>query len=191
MKTTTDPAILAPLFAYLDELSGPADIKRLRQILESLDLTREDFGEHVNFCDTNYERNLIREGQWYQAFCICWKNGQRSSIHDHAQAVCGVRVVKGSCTETKYKHCCKGQVVATGSCEMHEGQVCVSVESETHQISNLSDDGSDLITLHIYSPPMREFRTFDVVNGTITIVRDNGDGCCTPVRTYRCDEESK
>lgn len=189
MRTTSDPAILAPLFEYLDQLSGPADVATLRAILESLELTRDDFNGHVEFCETNYKRNLIRQGQWYQAFCICWKSGQRSSIHDHAQTVCGVRVVEGTCTETVYKHCCKGQVVPTGSCEMTKGQVCVSVEKDTHQISNLANDGGDLITLHIYSPPLLEFRTFDIVNGTITVVRDDGDGCCKPVRTYRCGEE--
>ena len=39
---------------------------------------------------------------WYQAWVMCWRNGQRSPIHDHKGSSCAVRVLRGTLTETLF-----------------------------------------------------------------------------------------
>ena len=34
------------------------------------------------------------------------------------------------------------------------GRCCASQDQDIHQISNIAADGSDLVTLHVYSPPL-------------------------------------
>ena len=106
------------------------------------------------FSDKRYQRNLMQEGPSYQALVLCWRAGQRSPIHDHAGSSCGVRVIEGTAVETLFERTEAGHVYATGSRELTPGHCCVSADSDIHQLSNLQSDGRDLVTMHIYSPPL-------------------------------------
>jgi cysteine dioxygenase len=80
---------LDPLLSYLDGLTGRAPLAELVHELSRLDVTCEDVAEHIRFNDRQYARNLIKAGPWYFLLALCWKNGQRSPVHDHAS--CGAR----------------------------------------------------------------------------------------------------
>src|SRR5205807_7632445 len=43
---------------------------------------------------------------------LCWRNGQRSPIHDHRGSSCGVRVLRGTMTETQFAFAPNGHVKA-------------------------------------------------------------------------------
>jgi len=45
-------------------------------------------------------------------------------------------------------------VYATGSRQLAAGHTCASQDADVHQMSNLQPEGSDLVTLHVYSPPL-------------------------------------
>lgn len=183
LKSETEIEALVPLFEYLESLTGRASIADLDRVLRSIDVTVEDVAEHIRYCDEHYKRNLIREGRWYQAYALCWKSGQRSPIHDHTNTTCGVRVLAGRGVETIYEPSPCGQMMAVQSRPLNVGDICASQDSDTHQISNLQPAGQNLITLHIYSPPLREFHTYSATDGTVNRVRDVGNGCCEVVET--------
>ena len=86
---------LQPLFDYLDQLTGRAPLDELTAVMNNLDIDCDDVADFVRFSCSHYARNLLRAGDWYHALVMCWKNGQRSPIHDHAQSSCGVRVLRG------------------------------------------------------------------------------------------------
>ena len=67
-------------------------------------------------------RNLVRAGEWYNVWVMCWKNGQRSPVHDHAASGCVVRVLKGTLTETRYEFAPNGAIKAVGSRELKAGE---------------------------------------------------------------------
>jgi cysteine dioxygenase len=161
--TTTATAKLAPLLAYLDSLTTErADVQRLAEALDRLDgLSADDLREYAVFDDHDYRRNLVVEGPMYEVLLLCWKSGQRSPIHDHAHSVCGVKVLEGRLTEVRYRETPCGQVVAKDCREMELGGICASVDHDIHEISNLEAEGEDLITMHIYSPPLREMAMYD------------------------------
>src|SRR5439155_1043142 len=106
------------------------------------------------FSAERYVRNRLHDGPAYQALVLCWRNGQRSPIHNHRGSRCGVKVLRGVAVETVFAPAPNGMVYATGSRELRTGHICASSDEDIHQISNLQGGGADLITLHLYSPPL-------------------------------------
>ena len=166
MPAQTLPASLQPLVEYLDGLEERASIDRTRALLERGGVSLDDVGEWVAFGASNYRRNLVTLGRWYELLVICWKSGQRSPIHDHAASTCGLKVLAGVCSETVFDRSPCGQMVARSTRELHAGQVCASQDADTHQVSNLQPPGHDLVTLHLYSPPLRAMKQFSITGGS-------------------------
>lgn len=159
---------LNELFAYLDGLDGRASLEELKAKVIDLELEVEHLSPHVRFSDRVYARNLVRAGEWYHAWVLCWKNGQRSPIHNHAGSSCCVKVLRGTATETLFEFAPNGHVKAVFSRDLYEGSVLGSEDSDMHQVSNLQAGGADLVTLHIYSPPLLRMETYsltDLVRG--------------------------
>ncbi len=182
MPTLTTPARLEPLIAYLSDLRGRATIERLRELLAESNVTLDDVHDFVEFDHERYRRNLLAIGAWFEILVICWRSGQRSPIHDHAASTCGLKILEGVCSETIFERAPCGQVVARRTQDMVTGQVCASQDADTHQVSNLQPDGEDLVTLHIYSPPLRSMKRFSITGNTVDEYRpqtfefSGGDG---------------
>ncbi|MBC7835733.1 MAG: cysteine dioxygenase family protein [Phycisphaerales bacterium] len=180
MKTQLAPPdrcslTLDEFFEYMDSLAQRAPLHELEWRLRALAITIDDVAAQVQFGTDRYRRNLMREGAQYQALILCWRSGQRSPIHNHAHSTCGVRVLKGIATETVFDVSPCGLVKAVSSSDCIEGDVVVTQDSDTHQMSNLEEPGHDLVTLHIYSPPLRWMDTFSLTNGRVERVSEHVD----------------
>ena len=159
---------LAPLLRYLDGLDGRASLDALQSVVASLDVDCTELQEYMRFSERGYTRNLVRAGPWYHVLVLCWKNGRRSPIHDHAGSSCCVRVLRGVLTETRFVFAANGHIKAVDSQDLQAGAVCGSQDADMHQVSNLQPPSADLVTLHIYSPPlltMGTYSLFDTLRG--------------------------
>ena len=165
-------ASLETLFDYLDHLTRRASVEELDAILRSVDVTFEDVAAFARFDEDRYRRNLLREGHWYHVLVLCWRSGQRSPIHDHARSTCGLRVLRGSLTETVFEPAPCGQIKAVRSQTLHAPEYVVTADADIHQVSNLEPAGHDLVTLHIYSPPLYEMGTYSLTSPRVERVRD-------------------
>ncbi len=165
---------LADFLRELDAYAGHVPLDELVRRMEALDLPWDACEPFARFNPNGYRRNLMHAGPAYSALLLCWRAGQRSPIHDHRGSSCGVRVVRGVLTETLFSRTSHGCIYATGSHELGEGAVCGSYDQDIHQISNLQPPGSDLVTLHVYSPPLM---TMGMYSLTDTVVR----AFCDPV----------
>jgi cysteine dioxygenase len=157
---------LDTLFRYLDGLQERAPLPQLTSILVDIDIDCDDVAEFVRFSDRGYTRNLVRAGPCYNVLVLCWKNGQRSPIHDHKGSSCGVRVLRGHLTETLFEFAPNGHVKATFSREAFPGSVIGSEDTDMHQVSNLQEGDADLVTLHVYSPPLLWMGTYSLTDRT-------------------------
>ncbi len=157
---------LTPLFEYLDGLDGQASLDELTAALGRLDLSAADLGEFVRFGAQSYTHNLVKGGRWYQVWVLCWKNGQRSPIHDHRGSSCGVRVLRGTATQTEFVFAPNGHVKAVRSDDLPAGSVLGSLDTDLHQVSNLQAGDADLVTLHVYSPPLLKMGTYSLTDLT-------------------------
>jgi cysteine dioxygenase len=156
------PLALEPLFRYLDGLPGPAPLPELCAAVARLNVGWQDLAGWITFSRQGYCRNLVRAGDWYHVLVLCWKNGQRSPIHDHAGSSCCVRVLRGTLTETRFAFAANGLVKALGSEDFPPGSVLGSLDADMHQVSNLQAGGADLVTLHVYSPPLVRMGTYSL-----------------------------
>lgn len=151
---------LARLFATLDRRAGPIDVDFLKHALRDTPLTRADLGPHAAFGRACYTRNLLHTGPAYQALALCWRSGQRSPIHDHRGSGCALKVIIGTATEVKFERSPSGLISPTAVTRLAAGGIAASEDDDMHQMGNLEPVGHDLITLHLYSPPLRTMGTY-------------------------------
>lgn len=164
MTRSTLQSSLGSLVEYLDGLETRAPVEELDRLLGELRLDWSDVAEFEQYGEKGYRRNLIRGGEWYHLLLICWRSGQRSPIHNHAESTCGLKVLKGVATETKFDMTPSRLVKAVSSRDLRAGEVCSSRDADIHQVSNLQEAGHDLATLHIYSPPLLRMKTYSLTD---------------------------
>jgi cysteine dioxygenase len=157
-------APLATLYQYLDALQDRPPLQKLAAKVARQELTCEDVAEFIRFSDQGYTRNRVRSGPWYHVLVLCWKNGQRSPIHDHAGSACALRVLRGVLTETLFEFTPNGHVKAIISRDFPPGSVVASQDSDLHQVSNLQPGMADLVTLHVYTPPLELMGTYSLTD---------------------------
>jgi cysteine dioxygenase len=161
------PLTLSDFLARMDRHPQRVPLDELTRLMTDLSIAMDDVCEFTQFGETTYRRNLMHAGPGYHALILCWKNGQRSPIHDHRGSSCGVRVLKGVATETYFDKSPNGLIYAVSSRELREGQICGSQDADIHQISNLQPGGADLVTLHVYSPPLMVMGTYSLLDQSV------------------------
>ncbi len=169
------PTGLNELVGYLENLTKRADVNQLSRLLSDTSPSLADLRPFVEFGDRTYRRNLIHQSRWFELLCICWRSGQRSPIHDHAQSTCGLKIITGVATETIFATTECGQIKAVSSTDYRTGHVCSSQDADIHQVSNLQLSGKDLVTLHVYSPPITCMDTYSLLDSTRSIYVPHND----------------
>jgi cysteine dioxygenase len=157
-------ANLSELFGILDALQQRVPLPDLKALLGGCGVGCEEVAHLLRFSAKTYQRIPLRGSDWYQAWVMCWRNGQRSPIHDHRGSSCGVRVLQGVLTETLFDFAANGHVKARGSHDFEPGDVIGGEDSDVHQVSNLQAASADLVTLHVYSPPLVFMGTYDMTS---------------------------
>jgi cysteine dioxygenase len=150
------------LFAELDRFDEPLTLPTILDWLADSGLTAGDLADFLSFSPDRYIRNLVHAGPTYQALVLCWRNGQRSPIHNHRGSACGVKVLRGTATETVFARAANGQIVPDHTRDLPPGDICASQDADVHQVSNLQSGGADLVTLHLYSPPLLRMEVFSL-----------------------------
>jgi cysteine dioxygenase len=153
---------LDAMLQYLDTLSGRPPLAELTANLARFRIGLDNVARFVRFADGYYQRNLVRAGPCYHAWVLCWKNGQRSPIHDHHGSSCVVRVLRGTLTETLFEFAANGHVKAVSSRDYPPGSLFGSQDTDLHQVSNLQAGSADLVTLHVYAPPLLAMGTYSL-----------------------------
>eukprot|EP00128_Syssomonas_multiformis_P009043 Colp12_sorted_trinity150504_noHs@18502 len=165
------PKTLEELCARLDvALSGEsADADAVQFLMESYKSTKADWAKYAHFAPHRYTRNLVSEGNGkYNLMVLCWAEGQASSIHDHANAHCFMKVLDGECDEALYEWS-----EVNSEHEMHPKRILRYKKDQVayihdkigiHRVENPSHT-KKCVTLHLYSPPYQSCHAFDERTG--------------------------
>lgn len=164
---------LASLIRYLDSLRGRADLAVLQRLLTEAGVTRADIEEACVFGTRGYRRNTISRSDWYELLALCWRSGDCTPIHDHKGSSCAFRVVAGEGTEIRFVPTASGLVCPSQTNRMRPGYVCAAEDADIHQVANMQGAGTDLITLHIYSPPIEKMNTYEYAQPSL---REGAEG---------------
>jgi cysteine dioxygenase len=137
----------------------------LRRFVSNLRVNRSDIEPHIHFTDERYARNLVQRTEDFECLVLCWKPGQRSPIHDHANSICTVYTVEGVLSADNYRKMANGHVRADYSEDFRPGSVLSIQTTEIHQVSNLQDS-APLISLHFYLGPLENSFLYSVQRPT-------------------------
>jgi cysteine dioxygenase len=151
---------LARLLAYLESLTTRADLNILAKLLSETDVSRTDIGASCVFNAGGYKRNTIAKTEWFELLALCWHSGHCTPIHDHAGVSCAFKVVEGTGTEIRFAKTPSGLICPTQTNQMQPGYICAAEDADIHQVANMQAPGLDLITMHIYSPPIAKMHTY-------------------------------
>ena len=158
---------LQQLLDTLDQYETRIPLDVLEDALNRVEITCDCVKDQLIFDEGFYQRNLLHDGPAYQALVICWLNGQRSLIHDHIGSSCGVKVLRGTASETTFGWSDNRMIYPVRTVELAQGTVCASQDKDIHQISNLQAGGSDLVTLHIYSPRLVKMGVYSLTESRV------------------------
>jgi cysteine dioxygenase len=147
--------------------SGIRDIPKVGAIMESYNHELDEWKMFEFYDKFRYTRNLIAtDGKTFTLMLLCWNNGHKSPIHDHAGSECWVKVLKGNALEELFENpkSEEEELHQTASNLHGEGGVCFINDSiGLHRIANASQE-TPLVTLHCYSPPFDSCKAF--IDGT-------------------------
>lgn len=159
--TNQDHRGLAWLIAQLDACGSLLDQATLRQLLME---TRLDPAELAAYVDqrsgSGGGRRVIRR-ESYEVLVFTWKPSEGSAAHDHCGSLCGLKVVRGELTERFFAEGPDGRVRRTTANRLGAGQITVNPGTGVYSLDNSSPD-EILVTVHVYSPPSTEVRSYAV-----------------------------
>lgn len=145
---------LAQWFTELDEHRDAIPLAVLTRDIVRLRMDLDAVRDFLIFSPERYRRNLIHAGPMYNALLLCWRSGQISPIHDHRGSACAVRVISGEATETIFELTEESRAVPMKTRKLSEGFTCATEDLDIHRLGNEQSAGKDLVTLHVYSPPL-------------------------------------
>ena len=133
----------------------------LRRFVSNLKPDRSEVEPFVHFTSDRYARNLVYKSDEFECLVLCWKPGQRSPIHDHANSICAVYAIDGVLSADNYRKTSNGHIRADYSEDLKPGSILTIQTTEIHQVSNLQDK-ADLVSLHFYIGPLQNSFLYSV-----------------------------
>src|SRR5450759_2095742 len=133
--------------------------ERLMELTHRLTISDELIESRTWFAANTYSRNLVCRTPAFELLVLCWKQWHESTIHDHAGSLNAISVHHGELTSRIFVPAA-GRPAGTGPVELvaeehvRPGGWTGVDRGGVHQLVNSAAD--DLVTLHVYAPPLSE-----------------------------------
>lgn len=164
--TTVDAALtgygLSGLVGRLAGMGGPPAFGELSALLGGVEVTAEELRPYVSFKEGTYARHRVHLGEHAEVLVLCWRPGQRTPIHDHAGSYGAVKVLRGVMWETIFEMEGGEGLAYSSAREWTPGHVTGADVPDIHQLGNPDVSGRDLVTLHLYAPPLTSLNVYKV-----------------------------
>jgi cysteine dioxygenase len=163
----------AQLIERLQSQSAPPSLEVINSWLASVAITQTDLQPYLGFKEGNYWRHRVCRNDSVEMLIICWRPGQKTPIHDHNGSHGVVRVQQGLMWETIFTYDEQRGLCYKSARECPAGEVTGADVPDIHQLGNPDVSGQDLITVHVYAPPLGVLKTYKVGSATIDIYTPN------------------
>ncbi len=151
---------LQALVEALESQNAKPDLEQIYDWLRHLHISPEEIAPFIKFKDGNYWRHRVFRNDFVEMLVLCWRPGHRTPIHDHNGSHGGVRVHEGRLWETIFHYdAVKGLAYKTAR-EHAEGLVTGSDIPDIHQLGNPDVSEQNLVTIHVYAPPLGVLHTY-------------------------------
>jgi cysteine dioxygenase len=145
--------------ALASQSSAPS-LKQIYAWLEHANISGEDLRPYLGFKEGNYWRHRVCRNEFVEMLVLCWRPGQRTPIHDHNGCHGGVKVHRGVLWETTFNFDSVSGLEYKSARELPTGAVTGSDVPDIHQLGNPDVSGQDLVTIHVYAPPLGVLHTY-------------------------------
>ncbi len=149
---------LSGLIEWLDSIDRRPGLAELDHHLNGLEVNLPALKRCIGYADDGYQRNVIKKSKFYELVAVCWLPGQETPIHDHVGSDCAFLIVDGTSTETIHETNEEGHAYPINVRHYQPGEVCAAEEPDIHRVSN--DTDSELVNLHIYTPPLHAYNIY-------------------------------
>ncbi|XP_049620073.1 cysteine dioxygenase type 1 [Syngnathus scovelli] len=160
------PKSLQELIQKLHEIfqDNNVNVDEVQELMESYRSNPKDWKQYAMFDKLRYTRNLVDEGNGkFNLIILCWGEGQGSSIHDHSNSHCFMKMLQGELKETLFDWPEKegGDMTERSNRTLENNSVAyINDKIGLHRVENASHtEGS--VSLHLYSPPFQTCKVFD------------------------------
>ncbi|MBV8859902.1 MAG: cysteine dioxygenase family protein [Acidobacteria bacterium] len=153
---------LAGLAERLARMDAPPAFGELNALLEGVEVAADELRPYVSFKEGTYARHRVQLGPHAELLVLCWRPGQRTPIHDHAGSYGAVRVLRGVMWETLFEMEGDEGLAYKSAREWMPGHVTGADVPDIHQLGNPDVSGQDLVTLHLYAPPLTSLNVYKV-----------------------------
>uniref|UniRef100_A0A5F8AAE6 Cysteine dioxygenase n=7 Tax=Cercopithecinae TaxID=9528 RepID=A0A5F8AAE6_MACMU len=185
------PRTLADLIRILHRLfaGDEVNVEEVQAIMEAYESDPTEWAMYAKFDQYRYTRNLVDQGNGkFNLMILCWGEGHGSSIHDHTNSHCFLKMLQGNLKETLFAWPDKksNEMVKKSERVLRENQ-CAYINDSIglHRVENISHT-EPAVSLHLYSPPFDTCHAFDQRTGhknKVTMTFHSKFGIRTPYAT--------
>ena len=171
-ETASDPSLslsFKDLAATLGEQKVVPSLAELYALVERTQISAAELQPYLGFKAGNYCRHRVMRNEFVEMLVLCWKPGQRTPIHDHNGSHGAVFVHDGIMWETTFDYDAESGLAYKAHRELRHGGLTGSELPDIHQLGNPDVSGQDLITIHIYAPPLGVLKTYKLGSSTIDL----------------------
>jgi cysteine dioxygenase len=151
----------------LKALTAVPSLEDAKQLVEQTDISADEIEPFLGFKVGNYSRHRVMKTEFVEMLVLCWKPGQRTPIHDHNGAHGAVFVHEGIMWETIFDYDPDTGLESKSHRELRTGGLTGSEIPDIHQLGNPDVSGRDLVTIHVYAPPLGVLKTYKLGSSTI------------------------
>lgn len=172
------------LVSALDALGAKPTMQAISARVQQHSMSPDDVARFVHEDQKRYYRWRVAIRPGYEVLVMTWRPGQASVPHDHAGSTCVLQIVQGRATERTYRLAGDGYVDETSCVHLEPGAVVAGNDSAIHSVHNDDASGRTMVSVHIYSPPLGEFKKFvarpaDSIPARVNVdVRDRVPSVC-------------
>jgi cysteine dioxygenase len=163
----TDGFSFNDLVEQIRTLSRVPTLEEINSWMRDVLVDEEDVLPHRGFKAATYARHRVVRSDYAELLILCWRPGQRTPIHDHNGSFGAVRVCEGVMWETIFALDEAGKLRYVSAREWQPGNVTGADVPDIHQIGNSDVSGLDMLTLHLYAPPLGVLNTYRVGSAEI------------------------
>ena len=153
----------------LQSLTTIPSLEDVYTLIERTDISSEEVTPFLGFKTGNYSRHRVMKNQFVEMLVLCWKPAQRTPIHDHNGSHGVVFVYEGILWETTFEYDQETGLTYKSHRELRAGGLTGSEIPDIHQLGNPDVSGRDLVTIHIYAPPLGVLKTYKLGSSTIDL----------------------
>ena len=168
----TDAAARLNFTTLADMLRSMTSVPSLAEagkLIEQTDIGADEIAPYLGFKAGNYSRHRVMKNEFVEMLVLCWKPGQRTPIHDHNGSHGAVFVHEGILWETMFDYDVETGLNYRSHRELRAGGLTGSEVPDIHQLGNPDVSGRDLVTIHIYAPPLGVLKTYKLGSSTIDL----------------------